>query len=122
MDIFDPNQILPAFFLDMSHKAPANCPFAGALSIPREITLVGDRVYNFPVAEVRHLLRQDSPYVQRKGETLYLLDRYGRSVRRQIPGLDTVDILEDTKSVEIFINKGEMSFTWWLDCVSGGLE
>jgi hypothetical protein len=29
--------------------------------------------------------------------------------------LKTVDILEDTKSLEVFVNGGEMSFSWWLD-------
>jgi hypothetical protein len=32
-----------------------------------------------------------------------------------IPGLKTVDILEDTKSIDVFINGGEMSVARWLE-------
>ena len=95
-------------------SAPEGCPVAGALSIPRELKLVDDRVQNFPVVEARGLLRQASTYVCREGEVLILMDRAGCAVHREIPGLKTVDILEDTKSLELFVNGGEMSFTWWL--------
>ena len=95
--------------------APEGCPFAGALSIPRELKLVGERVENFPVEEARYLLRKTSPYVRLEGEKLYLLDREGRAVCREIPGLRSVEVLEDTKSLEVFANGGEMSFSWWLD-------
>lgn len=96
-------------------EAPAGCLFAGALSIPRELRLEGDRILNFPVEEAGSLLSQESAYVRREGETLYFSDRAGNTVRREIPGLETVDILEDTKSIEVFANGGEMSFSWWLD-------
>lgn len=95
--------------------APEGCPFAGALSAPRGLKLVEDRLYNFPVTEARPLLRKESAYVRWEGDTLILLDKAGNATCRQTPGLKTVDILEDTKSVEVFVNGGEMSFTWWLE-------
>lgn len=99
-------------------EAPEHCPFAGALSIPRELRLVEDQVYDFPVEEAQNLLRRESRFVHQDGETLMLRDRGGNSVTRVIQGLNTLDILEDTKSLEVFVNRGEMSFSWWLDCPS----
>lgn len=108
-------RIMIGWMYHWGKAAPEGCPFAGALSIPRELKLVEDQVQNFPVEEAWHLMRKDSIYVHRDGETLILTDRAGNATYRKIAGLKTVDILEDTKSVEIFINRGEMSFTWWLD-------
>ena len=108
-------RIMIGWMYHWGKAAPEGCPFAGALSIPRELNLVGDRVQNFPVEEAAGLLCKESPYVRQEGETLILSDWNGNIVRREIPGLKTVDILEDTKSVEVFVNGGEMSFTWWLE-------
>ena len=38
----------------------------------------------------------------------------GETMVRMVPAIHTVDILEDTKSVEVFLNGGEISFTNWL--------
>ena len=108
-------RIMIGWMYHWGKSAPEGCPFAGALSIPRELRIVGDRICNYPVEEAQSLLRGDSPFVRREGELLTLFDRMGNSVCHEIPGLETVDILEDTKSVEVFINGGEQSFTWWLE-------
>lgn len=108
-------RIMIGWMYHWGKEAPEGCPFAGALSVPRELTLDGTRVRNFPVAEARHLLRRESPYVRREGEKLTFLDRAGKAVTWELPGLQTVDILEDTKSVEVFLNGGETSFSRWLE-------
>ena len=90
------------------------CDFAGALTIPRELSLADGAVRNFPVAEARHLLAKESPWVRREGNTLILLDRKGGQVRRELPAIESVDILEDTKSVEVFVNGGAVTFSHWL--------
>ena len=108
-------RIMIGWMYHWGKEAPKDCPFAGALSIPRALRLEGDQIFNFPVEEARSLLRQNSAYVRREGETLFFSDRAGMTIRREIPGLETVDILEDTKSVEVFVNGGEASFSWWLE-------
>ena len=108
-------RIMIGWMYHWGKTAPAVCPFAGALSIPRALKLVGDRVYNFPVEEARSLLKGESTYLRREGDTLVLLDRAGNATRREVSGLKSLDILEDTKSLEVFVNGGEMSFSWWLD-------
>ena len=111
----DGRRIMIGWMYHWGKESPALCDFAGALSIPRELKLVGDRVYNFPVKEALPLLTKQSRYVQAEGNVLTLRDRRGNTVIRELPSVDSVDILEDTKSVEVFVNGGEVSFSWWLD-------
>ena len=94
--------------------APEGCPYAGALSNPRELRPEGNAVYNYPVEEVRHLLRSASAYVRTEDNTLFLKTIAGEWTERQLPAINSVEILEDTKSVEVFVNGGEFSFTHWL--------
>ena len=94
---------------------PEGCPYAGALSIPRELKIVGNSVRNFPVREAAGLLKKTSSYVTLDGNTLCLKNRAGETARYTLPEILTVDILEDTKSVEVFVNGGEFSFSRWLD-------
>ena len=96
-------------------NAPEGCQFAGALSIPRELSLVDGRICNFPVKEALPLLSRESQYVRLVGNQLICSDKAGETVRRDFPDVKSMDILEDTKSCEVFLNEGEMSFSWWLE-------
>ena len=94
--------------------APEGCPYAGALSIPRQLRLEGNAVYNYPVEEAKFLLQSASAYVRTEGNTLFLKTKAGEWTARQLPAIKSVEILEDTKSVEVFVNGGEFSFSHWL--------
>lgn len=107
-------RIMIGWMYHWGKTAPVGCPFAGALSVPRELTLSEGKMLNFPVSEARQLLKKSSPYVVRDGDALRLVNRCG-DVIRQVDSGDVVDILEDTKSVEVFVNNGEASFSYWLD-------
>lgn len=96
-------------------EAPQGCGFAGALSIPRELKFAEGKLVNFPVEEAWGLLKTESPYVRREAEQLVLGDRNGNTVTRQIPAGSDIRILEDTKSLEIFVNGGMQSFSYWLE-------
>lgn len=108
-------RIMIGWMYHWGKEVPECCPFAGALSIPRTVWLKDGQICNYPVEEAMPLLRSTSPYVQREGTCLLLRDRNGNEVKYVIPGLKTVEILEDTKSIEVFVNGGEQSFTRWLD-------
>lgn len=95
--------------------APLGCRFAGALSIPRELTLFDNKVKNYPVREAWPLIKKDSPYVHTDENRLVISDGRKRKIVRELPSIETIDILEDTKSVEVFVNGGEHSFSYWLD-------
>ena len=96
-------------------EAPVGCEFAGALSIPRELTLSGNAIRSFPVTEAQPLMTKKSGYVDTEGNTITLKNRHGERITREVSFLETVDIFEDTKSVEVFVNGGETSFSHWLE-------
>lgn len=94
--------------------APLGTPYAGALSIPREIYLKKGIIYNYPVEEARHLLAKESSYVKIENDRLRCSD--GRRVWLEVRAehIHSVDILEDTKSVELFLNGGRRSYSYWV--------
>ena len=94
-------------------EAPEGCPRAGALTIPRELSLVNDRVFAYPVAVDRHLLKAASDHVRVVGESLEILDDKGTVFSYPIPPVRSIEILEDAKAAEVFINHGEVSVTQW---------
>lgn len=54
-----------------------------------------------------------SDYVIWKGDTLDLRDGLRRWLTVRSKDIRSVDILEDTKSVEVFLNGGKQSYTYW---------
>lgn len=108
-------RIMIGWMYHWGKPAPEGCEFAGALSIPRELLLEGETILNYPVTAARHLLKRESPYVRVCGKRLILTDRYGTDRDWVLENLDRVEILEDTKSVEVFVNRGENSFSLWLE-------
>ena len=107
-------RIMIGWMYHWGKEAPVGCNFAGALSIPRELKLVDSQVYNYPVKEARALLTKENAYVQKEGNALVLRNFENRTVIRELPSLDSVDILEDSKTIEVFVNGGEYSFSYWL--------
>lgn len=114
-------RILIGWFYHWGKELPDGATTAGALSIPRELTLQNGYIYNYPVAEARHLLAEHSPYVRITGTTVTVLGLDDREVfqkdLKDINGLETIEkaeILFDSKAVEIFINHGQVSLSQWL--------
>ena len=109
----DNRRIMIGWMYHWFKDIPAGCPFAGALSIPRELTLHDGRLKNFPVEEAWHLLKKTSPFVSVEDNKLLLSDKAGNTFVKQFSFIEAVDILEDTNSVEVFVNRGAHSFTFW---------
>lgn len=107
-------RIMIGWLYHWGKQAPEGCPFAGALSIPRELSLAEGQILNYPVKEAQHLLKKESPYVSVAKEGITITDRHGNRTFHGLPMIDEVTILEDTKSVEVFVNGGESSFSHWL--------
>ena len=114
-------RILIGWFYHWGKDLPQGAKTAGALSIPRELSLRNGKIYNYPVAEARHLLTEDCPYVKVNGTTVTVTALDGQEILRKdlkgINGLETIEkaeILFDTKAVEVFINDGLISLSQWL--------
>ena len=108
-------RIMIGWMYHWGKQAPEGCLFAGALTIPRQLRLTTAGITSFPVQEARCLLKQESAYVKVQGTKLTLLDRQGKAASYTIPELHSLDILEDSKSIEVFVNGGTHVFTRWLD-------
>jgi len=107
-------RILIGWMYNWQKKAPEGCPFAGALTIPRELTLAGDEIRVQPVREAAHLVRTESAHARLEGETVVVTDLSGAECRYPVPGAHSIRVVEDTKSVEVFTNGGEHVVTQWL--------
>ena len=94
--------------------APEDCPFAGALSAPRELYMEENRIRSAPAAEIRPLLKKESPYIRIDENHLIIIDQDNNKITYELPSTHSVDVLEDTKTLEIFVNNGEQVFSHWL--------
>ena len=109
----DGRRIMIGWMYHWGKVARPGAAFAGALSIPRELSLENGRILNYPVSEAKHLMDKCSDYVIWKGDTLDLRDGLRKWLTVRSKDIRSVDILEDTKSVEVFINGGKQSYTYW---------
>lgn len=112
----DGRRILIGWFYDWKRQVPEGATWAGALSIPRELTLEDGVIRSVPVREAAPLLTHLSPSqpvpaslddsLQLSGRTLTLL---GTSAGDLVCPVDVeqVDILEDAEGLEVFVNHGQ---------------
>lgn len=106
-------RILIGWMYHWGKKAPLTCPFAGALSIPRELKIVNNNIYNYPVKEALHLLTKCSKNVDINNNEIIVHQKMHKERKFVLPKINSIDVLEDTKSVEIFVNNGAISITEW---------
>ena len=107
-------RIMIGWMYHWGKKSSDGISFAGALSIPRELRLRENRVMNYPVAEAEVLLKDVSTYVRVEDNALILTNRADETICVDFDSVESVAILEDTKSVEVFVNGGEYSVSLWL--------
>lgn len=86
---------------------------AGAFTVPRELSIQDGVLHNFPCAEYEPFLQKESAYVRREKGRILLTD--GVRTRKSCPAgeVDSLHILEDTRSVEVFLNGGRESWTYY---------
>ena len=86
--------------------------YAGALSIPMELQWADGRLTLFPVEEARHLLCPEDPLVSVGPGFVEIASDYEQPLRWE-GDVRRVEILRDTKTIEVFVNKGEAVFSYW---------
>jgi len=86
--------------------------FAGALNIPMELQYADGRLTLFPVKEARHLLRPEDPLVKSGPGFVEIASDFEQPLRWE-GNVRRVDVLRDTKTVEVFVNGGEAVFSYW---------
>ncbi len=85
---------------------------AGALSLPREVKLCDGKIRFAPVKEAAALLTDQDPEVEQTAEGLRFLCQTEGPLG-YTGKVDQIQILRDTKSLEVFINGGEKNFSVW---------
>ena len=86
--------------------------YAGALSIPMELRWADGRLTLFPAEEARHLLRPEDPLVRTGPGFVEIASDFKLPLRWE-GGVRRVDVLRDTKTIEVFVNGGEAVFSYW---------
>jgi len=91
--------------------------YAGALSVALELQWADGHFTLFPVEEARHLLRtlfqSDEDPLVRAGAGFFEIASDFEQPLRWEGNARRVDVLRDTKTIEVFINGGEAIFSYW---------
>ena len=78
----------------------------GCMSVPREIKLVDDKIYGYPVEEVQHLLKDSDNALIRRADGFRIKRDRRKSVTYKGEIRD-LKIIRDEYILEVFINGGE---------------
>ena len=105
-------RIMIGWLYNWEKKLDEGADYAGALSIPRELRLKENAVVNYPVEKACHLLKDSDPLVSASGNTVEIVTESARSLKYS-GDVRKIAVLRDTKTIEVFINSGEASFTYW---------
>jgi len=109
----DGRRIMIGWLNSWGKTAGAGADYIGALSIPREITMKDGKIRTFPVREAESLLEETDELVRAgKDSVTVLTDEPGLVLRYDGP-VNGVSVLRDTKTIEVFVNGGEASFSYW---------
>ena len=100
-------------WINWNRPSGGTADFTGALSIPREIKMIDSRLCTFPAHEAANLLKDNDDLVSVKGRDLTIFAENVSFPLRYTGAIESVDILRDTKTIEVFINKGKASFSYW---------
>ncbi len=98
---------------DFRPDRPRSDARTGALTVPREVTYDGEILRHFPIEEYRGMLTTSDPHVRISGNTLTLFDGRREIATRELDRIDSVHILRDLNIIEVFINGGEYTATFW---------
>lgn len=109
----DGRRIVIGWFYSWDKPLEEGADFAGALTIPRELSIVNNQIYNFPVREAQYLLKKEDETVKVEKDRVTIMKPSDGLPLEYCGAVSSVDILVDKKAAEVFINKGEASFSYW---------
>lgn len=107
--------ILIAWLNQWDKMPELEVPYAGALTIPREVFFCPEngKLCTYPVKEAWPLLTKGDEHVEITDDFVKIKTKEGEPSLVYNGHAKQVDILADTKTIEVFINGGESSFTYW---------
>lgn len=107
-------RILIGWFYNWGKEPDPDLSFAGALTIPRELKIDNGTIRLFPVADAQHLLSSEDELIEIYKDKIIMHDA-GKTNDLFYNGIvNSVHILRDEKALEVFINNGETSYSYWI--------
>ncbi len=107
-------RIMIGWMYDWSRQADENVGYAGALTVPRVLTLGDNKVLNYPVPQAAPLLTMQDDLVCITDGGLFI-NLPGNPFHLPFEGeIHEISVLRDTGTMEVFLNHGEASCTLWL--------
>jgi beta-fructofuranosidase len=94
-------------------ERPISQQVTGALTVPREVTYHNGVLRHFPIQEFSNRLTSSDPHVLVDQNTITFFDGKKNLASRTYPSVECVDIIRDKNILEVFINKGEYTATFW---------
>lgn len=106
------------WLFNWTRPVPEGAVRAGALSLPRELSLQNGVLTNAPIEEARPLLTEDDECVLRGDGRVKI--RNSRRVLLDLPAADvqTLSVFSDTRTKEVFLNGGACSCTFYWEDLS----
>ena len=108
----DGRRIMIGWMANPHYTPQVNLSRAGCLSLPRELSLVDGRVVCAPIREAASLLTDKSHNVTVTSGAVRL--KTGPSDLTWYGDVQSVQILQDTRTIEVFINEGRANLSSWL--------
>lgn len=112
----DGRRLMIGWMYHWGKPLPQGAYSAGALSLARELSIEQGRLHACPVREAACLLTEASPFVRVSGRTLTIESpACGHILSHELPAGTPLQILEDTKTIEVFTADGTWNATAWLE-------
>jgi len=108
-------RIVIAWLYSWDRKVEEGVEYVGALTIPREILIKEEKICLFPVSEAEGLLASEDPLIIMEDNKLKIPSQQFEMELHIAEEIREMAILKDTKTIEIFLNGGEESITYWLE-------
>lgn len=89
--------------------------YVGAFSIPRELHVRDGRLYSYPVEAAKPYLTDSDPLVRVTPQGVEIADDFMVPLKSDTNEIQDVRVLRDTKTIEVFVNGGAETFTYWFD-------
>ena len=106
-------RILIGWLFNKDEKLNGGTDYAGALTIPCELSMKDGKLRAYPVEEAQGLLSGSDELVVVEDDKIRIkADNVAFPVEYSAR-IDSVRVLRDTKTIEVFVNEGEAVFTYW---------
>ncbi|MNO44149.1 Beta-fructosidase [compost metagenome] len=106
-------RILIGWLFNKDEKLNGGADYAGALTIPCELSINRGKLLAYPVVEAQDLLSTSDELVVVENHKVWIkADNVSFPIEYN-GGINSIKILRDTKTIEVFINEGEAVFTYW---------